>query len=270
VELYFAAWLLDHNYKFAFPTVGADILVELEREELPIEVTALRHSTWLRLLLEKLDVIAALSGFKGKMKYTRYTPDLLTETAYRSILSSVQSAMLAAEGAGGRSQIVQRFEDLGCTIMWKRSADAYFGASSSDLSPASQFGAKLIFGAVQKKARQLPQDRPGCVLLEVGDDERHHVHAFASRLGGEEGLLRWERIDPRIKYVILYWTSFDRIGPWSWMRLENPFSPIPEPRGFDEFWQAVFPQEVPIGGVDMSWVDRAVEEILEEIAVDPG
>src|SRR5262249_32778386 len=149
-----------------------------------IEITALRHAAWFRLLTEKLGAIAGLAGCSAEMKYGRETPERVSESAYRSILSSVRSEVLDTDGIGKRTRLEQRFRDFGFWIVWEKSANTQFNFSSYDLHPSSQYGAKLVFNAVRKKARQLPHDVPGCVLLDVGDDEPHDVQAFMSRLGG--------------------------------------------------------------------------------------
>lgn len=267
-ELHAAVWLLDHGHRFAWPRAGADFAVELGGgPPLRMEATTPRKAVWSDDLFERLDLIARRTGFGAEVEHELETlpdPALSDELVARVAREAAALLEDAVDPTPSPvpSPLVQEYPEAGLKITWSRDAEAYIAASTSPPTTSPYTGWGYLVAAAAAKARQLPADEAGVLLLgtrQIPTLAWEHFLDALRHYRPEDLPLDWSLLPPQVAVVVLYPFVLREPEPLGAMYLINPASPFPVRSEVTEFFRALFPapirrssgQECSSGGHDV-------------------
>jgi hypothetical protein len=258
-ELHFAAWLETHGLRFELTKVGPDFKVQLtEASWLDIEVTTPRQDVWFADIFDRLMVIKRESGFSVRLRFSREDiPDngrgideLDAQAAERVVLDIVDEALTRIASSEGLStaespSFEQRWPIIGLRATWWNDGSHYMSGAKGPTSPNGwEIWQRVRNAAVEKTKKQLPPDRPSCVLIgadQLNDGDRSHWADWVQRQPDEYVPIRWTIIPSQVKYVIVYKMSWSDLEPTCALLLVNEESAFPHVEGFEEFQRKLFP-----------------------------
>lgn len=246
-ELYFAAWLLDQEYEFNWPKQGADFLVHLCNDQtLAMEATTPRKAALSEDLFERLHLVALRAFHSVSIKHSlELLPDSALSTEF--VATVVQQALdeLAVIGQESRG-LVQNYGEYGMHITWTPCANPEIRKTISSGPTTPYTGFYELVTAAQRKAKQLPEDRPGVLVFGTNqlpvswgsfvDALRYH--------NPEETPFSWDLLPNQMKYIVLYSMELRRTEPFDAIWITNPASDLPNLPQAIRFFQNLFPFSV--------------------------
>lgn len=249
-ELHVAAWLLDRGYRFTWPSAGADFAIHLETDQpLRMEVTTPRKAAWSDDLFERLGLIPRRTGFAAEVKHELETlPDaVLSDDLVGRVAREATGLLAAAEHSAHLSPtppVVQQYPEAGLSITWTRNSEGYVAAGTSPGPTSPYTGWNYVVAAAATKARQLPENEAGALLVGTRQMPTLAWEHFLDALRyyrPEDLALDWSLLPPQVTFVVLYGFVLRQLQPYEAMYLVNPASPLPIRREVMVFFQTLFP-----------------------------
>jgi hypothetical protein len=258
-ELHFAAWLEANGFPFELTKVGPDFKVQLTEESyLEIEVTTPRQAVWFDDIFDRLMFIKRESGFALSFGFNHEDipedgcaiDERRLEDAEKIVLGVVNEALAKIAVSKGDStrdspMFVQRRLEIGLRATWWKDDSKYMAGATGAGSPNYwNIWQGVRNAAGQKTEKQLPPDRPYCLVIGADHFENGDLGYWADLVEREPDKhvpIVWSVIPPQIKYVIIYKVSWSKLEPNCAVLLINQVSPFPDVEGIDDFQQRLFP-----------------------------
>lgn len=249
-ELYFGAWLKHRGVSYELPKKGADFKVRLGDEHfIAIEVTTPRIAQWADNLFERLDVLGQRAGFSVNVNHELETlPDTSrsVEIVDAIVAESIQAlgATASERMAETRHQIVQHYPEYGMRITWSPRSTPRICAQISPGATSPYIFFYRLVSVAQRKARQLPADQAGVLLLGTQHSAKEELESFEEAIRyypSDDMPFDWSQLPNQVKYVIFYSLDLKHIEPVRAVLIINPASTLPDPPGAGAFLQNLFP-----------------------------
>ena len=251
-ELYFAAWLQNHGYRFDLPAAGADVALDVgAAAPLHIEATTPRKAAWAEDLFERIDLISKRTGFSAEIEFRleRLPDPVVSDEVVEEV---VQTALARLSAVAERAPVVQEDPAVGLTIRWTPDVRPSVGGITSPKPTSPYWGWNQVVNAAREKARQLPDTEGGVLLVgtrQMPTLEWEHFLDMLRNERPEDLKLDWSLLPPQVTFIILWSFVLRQVEPFSGMFLWNPVSPFPigpEVAKFfnEEFSQPLRPPEI--------------------------
>jgi len=249
-ELYFSAWLLEEGYAFLWPKQGPDCLINVDAgTTLPVEITTPRIGAWIDDLVERLHFVALRMHYSVEIEFAlELLPDpSKSPKVVAAIVGDALSSLAPPDlDTGGETRVaaIQNHPEYRVCITWTPSAHPGVVAVTSPgpTSPYSLYW--LVISAAQGKARQLPEDRAGVLLIGTEQLPKHQQWSFDIKLrrrDSGEASFDWTTLPNQVKYVIFYTFELKRLDPFQVTWIRNPMSSLAESAGTLELLRKLAP-----------------------------